>query len=183
MVTSDTVVIPNPARHQKGGDSPARWRGYLQSRSRLCQSKRPCLSRSQHPEIRQRTVIPKEELIAVLIQLSDPHAVLVRCSFFRNGVHADLGEIQVCADIQSGGEFSNGVDTGRPFVVLEPEQVAEQSPPLTKEFLQRAEEGLEKNLRPCHKNEKERLENMTTRVYTTLRRRKEDLPWLLSMRN
>ena len=128
-------------------------------------------------------MIPKEELIAVLIQLSDPHAVLVRCSFFRNGVHADLGEIQVCADIQSGGEFSNGVDTGRPFVVLEPEQVAEQSPPLTKEFLQRAEEGLEKNLRPCHKNEKERLENMTTRVYTTLRRRKEDLPWLLSMRN
>jgi hypothetical protein len=52
-----------------------------------------------------------------------------------------------------------------------------------KEFLQRAEEGLEKNLQLCHKNAKIRLENMTPRVYTTLRRRKEDLPWLLSMRN
>ena len=49
--------------------------------------------------------------------------------------------------------------------------------------MQRAEEGLEKNLRPCHKNAKTRLENMTPGVYPTLRRRKEDLPWLLSMRN
>ena len=32
---------------------------------------------------------------------------------------------------------------------------------------------LEKNLQPCHKNTKIRLENMTLGVYTTLRRRKE----------
>lgn len=63
------------------------------------------------------------------------------------------------------------------------QQVEEQSSPLPKEFLQRAEEGLEKNLQSCHKNEKIRLGNMTPRVYTTPRRRKEDLPWLLSMRN
>lgn len=68
-------------------------------------------------------------------------------------------------------------------VILEPEQVEEQSSPLPKEFLQRAEEGLEKNLQSCHKNAKTRLGNMTPRVYTTPRRRKEDLPWLLSMRN
>ena len=68
-------------------------------------------------------------------------------------------------------------------VVLEPEQVEEQSSPLPKEFLQRAEEGLEKNLQRCHKNAKTRRENMTPGVYPTLRRRKEDLPWLLSMRN
>ena len=59
----------------------------------------------------------------------------------------------------------------------------EQSSSLPKELLQRAEARLEKHLQPCHKNLKAWLENMTSRVYTTLRRRKEDLPWLLSMRN
>lgn len=76
-----------------------------------------------------------------------------------------------------------GLDRIGREVVLEPEQVEEQSSPLPKEFLQRAEEGLEKNLQLCHKNAKTRLENMTPGVYTTLRRRKEDLPWLLFMRN
>ena len=49
-------------------------------------------------------MIPEEKLIAVLIQLRDPHTVPVRRGLLRDGVHAHLGEIQVCADAHRGGD-------------------------------------------------------------------------------
>ena len=50
------------------------------------------------PEVRQRTVLPKQRAVAPLVKLRDAHAVLVRRNALGHHVHGHLAEIEVAAD-------------------------------------------------------------------------------------
>ena len=47
------------------------------------------------PEVRQRTVLPKQRAVAPLVKLRDAHAVLVRRNALGHHVHRDLAEIEI----------------------------------------------------------------------------------------
>ncbi len=56
------------------------------------------------PEVGERRVLPQEAAVAHLVQLRDPHPVLVRLYVLRHDVHGHLGEIQVGPDPRRGGD-------------------------------------------------------------------------------
>lgn len=62
------------------------------------------LSRPQHPEVRQGTMIPEKELIAVLVEFGDPHTIFIRRSLLRDGIHADFRQIEICPDTDRSGD-------------------------------------------------------------------------------
>ena len=57
-----------------------------------------CIPVSNAPEIDQRPVFPQLAAIAHLVQLGDPHAVLIGRTMLGLNIHCDLGKIQVRAD-------------------------------------------------------------------------------------
>ena len=59
-------------------------------------------SRSDPPEIRQRSVAPELFPVALLIQLGDADAVLVRRDALCDDVHGDFCQIQVASDARRG---------------------------------------------------------------------------------
>ncbi len=56
------------------------------------------------PEIRQRAVLPQRPAVAHLVQLGDAHAVLIRGHVLGHNVHGDLGQVQIRADPDGGGD-------------------------------------------------------------------------------
>ena len=59
-------------------------------------------SRSDAPEIRERSVTPEELPICIFIQLRDTHAVFVSRDVLRHDIHRDLCEIKVRSDACRG---------------------------------------------------------------------------------
>ena len=57
-----------------------------------------CLSRPDHPEVDEGAVAPEPVAVGLLIELCDPHAVLIRRRFFCGDIHAHLRQIQICPD-------------------------------------------------------------------------------------
>ena len=57
-----------------------------------------CVSAPDPPEICQRTVGPERPAVRHLIELRDPHAVLVRRDMFRPDIHRCFAQIQVRTD-------------------------------------------------------------------------------------
>ena len=70
----------------------------------------PRLARPDHPEGRERTVIPEKIFIAVLVQFGDPHAVPVGRGFLRHDIHRDLGKVEIGPDADGGGDPRRGED-------------------------------------------------------------------------
>ena len=62
----------------------------------------PCDSRSDAPEIRERSVAPEELPVFIFIQLRDTHAVFVSRDVLRHDIHCDLCEIKVRSDACRG---------------------------------------------------------------------------------
>ena len=54
--------------------------------------------------IRKRLMVPEQIPVTVFIQLRNPDSVRIRRGFFRDNIHGDLGQIEVCADSDSRGD-------------------------------------------------------------------------------
>ena len=71
------------------------------------------LAGSDLPEIRQRLVLPEQELIGVLVQFRYPDAVFVGRLLLGHNVHRHLGQIQIGSDpdrCRDAGSFQNFPD-------------------------------------------------------------------------
>ena len=64
----------------------------------------PGVPRPHPPEVRQRPVIPQLLPVALLRQLGDAHAVLIRRDMLGHNIHGHLAQIQIAADPGGGGD-------------------------------------------------------------------------------
>ena len=75
--------------------------GYVAHGEHICFLQSPRFPTTDLPEVRQRSVIPKQKFVGILIQLCNPNTILISRSLLRHDVHGDLRQIEIRADAHS----------------------------------------------------------------------------------